>query len=134
MIYKNVIDSAQAVVVAMTQLQLDPVEDINQSYSDKILDYRLDFNQFSGGLNLEIIRSISIDFSANGIWLVVSGLDSRIFVYDLINRPSGPSSSQTSSPQSAVSILTPHMVRVSSTLSYLLLNVVVILQSKGKRE
>ncbi|POW19528.1 hypothetical protein PSHT_04523, partial [Puccinia striiformis] len=57
-IYKNVIDSAQAVVVAMRKLKLDPVEDINQSYSDKILDYRLDFNQFGGGLNPEIVRSI----------------------------------------------------------------------------
>ncbi|KNZ62310.1 guanine nucleotide-binding protein alpha-3 subunit [Puccinia sorghi] len=57
-IYKNIIDSAQAVVVAMRKLKLDPVEPINQSYSDKILDYVLDFNQHGGGLNPEIVRAI----------------------------------------------------------------------------
>ncbi|KAH9447997.1 hypothetical protein MJO28_011549 [Puccinia striiformis f. sp. tritici] len=72
-------------------------------------DFFSDFDQISpvAAFDGPAANVFSIDFSANGNWLVASGLDSRIFVYDL-NRPSGPSSGQTSSPQSAVSILTPH--------------------------
>ncbi|KAA1064028.1 Guanine nucleotide-binding protein alpha-2 subunit [Puccinia graminis f. sp. tritici] len=51
---------AQAAVVAMRKLKLDPVKSVNQSYSDMILDYRLDFNQHGGGLNLELVRSIKL--------------------------------------------------------------------------
>lgn len=56
-IYKNLIDSAQAVVLAMSKFRFEPVEPVNRLYADKILDYRLD-HQETNGLNPDIVRSI----------------------------------------------------------------------------
>jgi len=68
-----------------------------------------DFDQISPVASFDgpAANVFSIDFSADGRWLVASGLDSRIFVYDL-NRPSTTTPSVGPSPQSAVSVLTPH--------------------------
>jgi guanine nucleotide-binding protein G(i) subunit alpha len=41
-IYKNVIDSAQAIVYAMRKIQVDCVLPNNRANADKILDYRVD--------------------------------------------------------------------------------------------
>ncbi|KAG0142063.1 hypothetical protein CROQUDRAFT_663002 [Cronartium quercuum f. sp. fusiforme G11] len=56
-IYKNLIDSSQAVILAMKKFKLEPVEPINKVYVNKILDYRLELNE-STGLNSDIVRSI----------------------------------------------------------------------------
>lgn len=69
-----------------------------------------DFDQISPVASYDgpAANIFSIDFSADGRWLFASGLDSRIFVYDL-RRPSGPSTStRHTSPQSALTILLPH--------------------------
>ncbi|KAH9809860.1 heterotrimeric G-protein alpha subunit (G-alpha, GPA3) [Melampsora americana] len=56
-IYKNLIDSAQAVVFAMKKFRFEPVEPVNRVYADKILEYRLDLHEASG-LNMDVVRSI----------------------------------------------------------------------------
>ncbi|KAM0755803.1 guanine nucleotide-binding protein alpha-3 subunit [Meredithblackwellia eburnea MCA 4105] len=72
-IYKNVIDSAQALVLALRKFKLDPTESVNRVYADKILEYRLDADSFTsasspalgqsgssygGGLSPDIVRGI----------------------------------------------------------------------------
>ncbi|KAL8286177.1 hypothetical protein RQP46_004665 [Phenoliferia psychrophenolica] len=76
-IYKNVIDSAQALVLAIRKFKLEPTESVNRAYAEKILEYRLDADSFSagspalgstrgepapasygGGLSPDIVRSI----------------------------------------------------------------------------
>lgn len=54
-IYKNVMDSAQALVMALRKFKMDPVEPVNRVYADKIMDYRLESSQT---LATEIIRAV----------------------------------------------------------------------------
>ncbi|KAI5478480.1 G protein alpha subunit [Pseudohyphozyma bogoriensis] len=73
-IYKNVVDSAQALVLALRKFKMDPTEAVNRAYAEKILEYRLDADSltssspgsglpsssssFGGGLSPDIVRSI----------------------------------------------------------------------------
>ena len=78
-IHKNVLDSAQGLVLAMRRFKLEPVEDVNRAYADKIMDHRLEADTYStssptlpttsaagasggggidGGLSAEIVRAI----------------------------------------------------------------------------
>ncbi|AAW45486.1 hypothetical protein CNBH0490 [Cryptococcus deneoformans B-3501A] len=41
-IYKNVLDSAQALIMAMRKIGVDPEDANNRSYADRILEYRMD--------------------------------------------------------------------------------------------
>lgn len=41
-VYKNVMDSAQALVMALRKFNMDPVEAVNRHYADKIMEYRLE--------------------------------------------------------------------------------------------
>ncbi|KAK9896138.1 heterotrimeric G-protein alpha subunit (G-alpha, GPA3) [Cystobasidium minutum MCA 4210] len=54
-VYKNVMDSAQALVMALRKFNMDPVEGVNRHYADKILDYRLESHS---NLNEEIVKAI----------------------------------------------------------------------------
>ncbi|KAK4698947.1 hypothetical protein P7C70_g7322, partial [Phenoliferia sp. Uapishka_3] len=73
---KDVIDSAQALVLAIRRFKLDPTEAINRTYADKVLEYRLDADSFpthspplgstreptpasyGGGLSPDIVKAI----------------------------------------------------------------------------
>ncbi|GAA5908803.1 hypothetical protein JCM8208_006792 [Rhodotorula glutinis] len=77
-IHKNILDSAQGLVLAMRRFKLEPVEDVNRAYADKIMDHRLEADTYStssptlpttsaaggggggidGGLSAEIVRAI----------------------------------------------------------------------------
>lgn len=74
-IHKNILDSAQGLVLAMRRFKLEPVEEVNRAYADKIMDHRLDADTYStsspalpptsganggidGGLSAEIVRAI----------------------------------------------------------------------------
>ncbi|BGP36808.1 Guanine nucleotide-binding protein alpha-2 subunit [Rhodotorula kratochvilovae] len=46
-IHKNVLDSAQALVRAMRRFKLEPVEEINRAYADRILEHRLEADTYS---------------------------------------------------------------------------------------
>jgi len=54
-IYKNVMDSAQALVMALRKFKMDPVEPVNRVYADNIMDYRLESSQT---LASEIVRAV----------------------------------------------------------------------------
>lgn len=56
-VYKNVIDSAQAIVLALRKFRMDPVEPVNRVYADRIMEYRVD-QDGTAGLNPDIVRSI----------------------------------------------------------------------------
>ncbi|GAA94912.1 uncharacterized protein L969DRAFT_96361 [Mixia osmundae IAM 14324] len=56
-IYKNVLDSAQGIVMALRKFKMDPVEPANRVYADKILDYRCELDP-SSPLPAEIMRAI----------------------------------------------------------------------------
>lgn len=56
-IYKNLIDSAQAVVLALRKFRMEPMEPINRVYADKIMDYRIDADA-GFVLSADIVRSI----------------------------------------------------------------------------
>jgi len=56
-IYKNVLDSAQAVVLALRKFKMDPIEPVNRVYADRILDYRIDVDP-TQALSTEIVRAI----------------------------------------------------------------------------
>ena len=51
----DVMDSAQALVMALRKFKMDPVEPVNRVYADKIMDYRLESSQT---LATEIIRAV----------------------------------------------------------------------------
>ncbi|GJN91700.1 hypothetical protein Rhopal_004723-T1 [Rhodotorula paludigena] len=76
-IHKNILDSAQGLVLAMRRFKLEPVEDVNQAFADRIMDHRLEADTYStsspvlthsptgssgggnnGGLSPEIVRAI----------------------------------------------------------------------------
>jgi len=56
-VYKNVMDSAQGLVVAMRKFKFEPLEPVNRVYADRILDYRIDSDP-SQALSDEIVRAI----------------------------------------------------------------------------
>lgn len=56
-IYKNLIDSAQAIVLAMKKFRFEPVESVNKLYADKILDYRVELDE-QIGLHPDVVRSV----------------------------------------------------------------------------
>lgn len=56
-IYKNVMDSAQAIVLALRKFKMDPLEPVNRVYAERILDYRIDADP-TQALNAEITRAI----------------------------------------------------------------------------
>lgn len=43
----DVVDSAQALVLALRKFKMDPTESVNRVFADKILEYRLDADSFS---------------------------------------------------------------------------------------
>jgi len=48
-VFKNVLDSAQAIVMALRKFRMEPAESENRTYAEKILGYRLDTSsQFPG--------------------------------------------------------------------------------------
>lgn len=51
----DVMDSAQALVMALRKFNMDPVEGVNRLYADKIMDYRLESHS---NLNEEIVKAI----------------------------------------------------------------------------
>ncbi|ORY26346.1 G-protein alpha subunit [Naematelia encephala] len=56
-VHKNVLDSAQALIMAMRKLGLDPDESVNRSYADRILEYRMDTDP-SAVVSQEILLQI----------------------------------------------------------------------------
>ncbi|GAA5958997.1 hypothetical protein JCM21900_000722 [Sporobolomyces salmonicolor] len=77
-IHKNILDSAQGLVLALRRFKLEPIEEVNRPYADKIMDYRLEDDTYStsspvlntsprgssfssginGGLSPEVVRAI----------------------------------------------------------------------------
>lgn len=55
--HKNVIDSAQALLMAMRKLGVDPEEPNNRAHADRILEYRMDSEPLSV-LPQEILQSV----------------------------------------------------------------------------
>jgi guanine nucleotide-binding protein subunit alpha len=55
--HKNVIDSAQALLMAMRKLGVDPEEPNNRAHADRILEYRMDTEPLSV-LPQEVLQSI----------------------------------------------------------------------------
>ncbi|KAF9553534.1 Guanine nucleotide-binding protein alpha-2 subunit [Lunasporangiospora selenospora] len=56
-IYKNLVDSAQALVLAMEKLRLEPELPENKAHADQILDYRVDADPYFT-LNPDIVNAI----------------------------------------------------------------------------
>ncbi|GAA5843036.1 hypothetical protein JCM5353_004965, partial [Sporobolomyces roseus] len=46
-IHKNIIDSAQGLVLALRRFQMEPTEEVNQEYAELIMEYRLDADTYS---------------------------------------------------------------------------------------
>lgn len=65
-VYKNVLDSAQAVVVYMRKIGLECVEYKNRVLAEKILDYKLDAAPGSSSTNPYF--SLSIADAINQLW------------------------------------------------------------------
>ncbi|GAA5862444.1 hypothetical protein JCM1840_004184 [Sporobolomyces johnsonii] len=73
-IHKNILDSAQGLVLALRRFKMEPIEEVNRHYADKIMDYRLEGDTYStsspvlnsspgsgfnnGGLSPEVVRAI----------------------------------------------------------------------------
>ncbi|GAA5930111.1 hypothetical protein JCM1841_002315 [Sporobolomyces salmonicolor] len=77
-IHKNILDSAQGLVLALRRFKMEPIEEVNRHYADKIMDYRLEDDTYStsspvlntsprgssfssginGGLSPEVVRAI----------------------------------------------------------------------------
>ncbi|GAA5904351.1 hypothetical protein JCM6882_003203 [Rhodosporidiobolus microsporus] len=77
-IHKNILDSAQGLVLALRRFKMEPIEEVNQVFADKIMDHRLEADTYStaspvmsshspgttsgggnnGGLSPEIVRAI----------------------------------------------------------------------------
>ncbi|GAA5823634.1 hypothetical protein JCM3770_000704 [Rhodotorula araucariae] len=78
-IHKNILDSAQALVLAMRRFKLEPVEEVNREYADRIMEHRLEAETYSmssqalvgspassstgggagnGGLSPELVRAV----------------------------------------------------------------------------
>lgn len=51
----DVMDSAQALVMALRKFKMDPVEPVNRIYADKIMEYRLESSQTLGS---EIVKAV----------------------------------------------------------------------------
>jgi len=56
-IYKNLIDSAQSLVLAMEKLRLEPTMRENKANADRILDYRVDADPYFT-LSADIVNAI----------------------------------------------------------------------------
>ncbi|KAG9320784.1 hypothetical protein KVV02_005058 [Mortierella alpina] len=56
-IYRNLIDSAQCLVLAMEKMRLEPFKSENKAMADQILDYRVDADPYFT-LSLEIVNAI----------------------------------------------------------------------------
>nr|BAC20192.1 G protein alpha subunit [Helicobasidium mompa]BAC20193.1 G protein alpha subunit [Helicobasidium mompa] len=56
-VFKNVVDSAQAIVLALRKFRMDPVEPVNRMYADRIMEYRVDLDM-GIGLSQDVVRSI----------------------------------------------------------------------------
>ncbi|GAA6035170.1 hypothetical protein JCM8097_006401 [Rhodosporidiobolus ruineniae] len=76
-IHKNILDSAQGLVLALRRFKMDPIEEVNQVFADKIMEHRLEADTYmtaspvmqhspsastsggnNGGLSPEIVRAI----------------------------------------------------------------------------
>jgi len=56
-IYKNLVDSAQSLVLAMEKLRLEPIKPENRAMADRILDYRVDADPYFT-LSPDIVNAI----------------------------------------------------------------------------
>ncbi|KAH7053820.1 guanine nucleotide-binding protein alpha-3 subunit [Linnemannia elongata] len=56
-IYKNLVESAQALVLAMERLRLEPAKPENRTMADRILDYRVDADPYFT-LSADIVNAI----------------------------------------------------------------------------
>ncbi|TIB70595.1 hypothetical protein E3Q18_00568 [Wallemia mellicola] len=56
-VFKNVVDSAQSVVLALRKLSMEPISNTNQHYADYILGFRLDLEP-GMTLNKELVNAI----------------------------------------------------------------------------
>ncbi|GAA5923181.1 guanine nucleotide-binding protein subunit alpha [Sporobolomyces koalae] len=70
-IHKNIIDSAQGLVLALRRFQMEPTEVVNQEYAESIMDYRLEADTYStanpafaangafdGGLSPDFVQAV----------------------------------------------------------------------------
>ncbi|KAM0793267.1 guanine nucleotide-binding protein subunit alpha [Microbotryomycetes sp. NB124-2] len=51
-IYKNVIDSAQTLVLALRRFKMEPIESINRAFAEQIAEYRLEADSYSSSPSL----------------------------------------------------------------------------------
>ncbi|TIB76478.1 hypothetical protein E3Q23_01802 [Wallemia mellicola] len=56
-VFKNVVDSAQSVILALRKLSMEPISNTNQHYADYILGFRLDLEP-GMTLNKELVNAI----------------------------------------------------------------------------
>lgn len=56
-VYKNLVDSAQSLVLAMEKLRLEPAKPENKAYADRILDYRVEADPYFT-LSTDIVDAI----------------------------------------------------------------------------
>ncbi|GAA6012577.1 hypothetical protein JCM11491_005440 [Sporobolomyces phaffii] len=70
-IHKNIIDSAQGLVLALRRFQMEPTEEVNREYAEMIMEYRLDADTYStanpafasngafdGGLSPDFVQAV----------------------------------------------------------------------------
>ncbi|GAA5857164.1 hypothetical protein JCM8547_009347 [Rhodosporidiobolus lusitaniae] len=76
-IHKNILDSAQGLVLALRRFKMEPIEEVNRGYADRIMEHRLEADTYStaspvlqhspnastsggnnGGLSPDIVRAI----------------------------------------------------------------------------
>ncbi|GAA5958427.1 hypothetical protein JCM3765_007873 [Sporobolomyces pararoseus] len=70
-IHKNIIDSAQGLVLALKRFQMEPTEEVNREYAEIILEYRLEADTYStanpaftsngafdGGLSPDFVQAV----------------------------------------------------------------------------
>ncbi|KAL7417404.1 G protein alpha subunit [Mrakia frigida] len=82
-VYKNLVDSAQAVVMACRKLGVDPEEPANRVYADKILDYRIDADP-------SLVLSADIAKAIESLWhdpIIPSVLDRQSEFYLMDSAP-----------------------------------------------
>ncbi|KAK4054921.1 Guanine nucleotide-binding protein alpha-2 subunit [Microbotryomycetes sp. JL201] len=51
-IYKNVIDSAQTLVLALRRFKMEPIESVNRAFAEQIAEYRLETDTYSSSPSL----------------------------------------------------------------------------------
>ncbi|KAK4058015.1 Guanine nucleotide-binding protein alpha-2 subunit [Microbotryomycetes sp. JL221] len=81
-IYKNVIDSAQTLVLALRRFKMEPIESVNRAFAEQIAEYRLEADNYNSSPTLSLSQQPSnsspINSNSNQMVGPSGGLSSEI--------------------------------------------------------